>query len=149
LRVRALFIELAEARVRSIVSSVEESSDITISTTLVGGSKGALAELLDRSDCVFVNRGQKESKLIRLLETVRRCRADIPVVLTYGTEPDGKSYLLANRFDCWLFSEKDHLQRTLTSAEIGEALRERTKDVAVEQRLLEVSLCAGPCSTGS
>ena len=149
MRVKALFVELAEARARTIVSSVERSSDVTISITLASGSKVAFAELLDKSDVIFVNRCQRESKLIRLLETVRRCRPGIPVVLIYETEPDGKSYLLANRFDCWLFSEKDRLQRTLTSAEIGEALAETIQDVAIEQRLLEVSLCAGPCSTGS
>jgi hypothetical protein len=148
LRVRAVFIELAEGRVRSIVSSIEESSDLIISSKLARGSSEALGGILNRSDVVFVNRNQKESNLTTLLGSIRQRRADIPIVLVYASEPDGKSYLLANRFDCWLFSEKDTLQRTLTSAEIGETLADRTRDAAIEQRLLEVSLCAGPCSTG-
>ena len=149
MRVNALFMALTEARIRSIVSSIEKSSDVIIRTTLAGGPHEALGNLLNRSDVVFVNRGQKESKLIRLLESLRQCRADIPIVLVYACEPDGKAYLLANRFDCWLFSEKDRLQRTLTSGEIGEALADRTQDAAVEQRLFEVASCAGPCSTGT
>jgi hypothetical protein len=72
----------------------------------------------------------------------------MPVALVYDAEPDGKAFLLANRYDCQLFSELDQLGRTLTPTEIGEMLLMRLAGAEIERRLMEISCCTGPCSTG-
>ena len=148
MRVRTLFIGLAKARIRRIVSSIEEASQASLVTSRAGISDGNLSELIAASDAVFVGRDQEERNLTRLLGDIRKHHTNIPVVLTYESEPDGKSFMLSGKFDCWLFSDSDHLGRTLTPAEIGEALAGGTDSRTIEQRLFEVSRSAGPCSTG-
>jgi len=146
-QVRAGFIGFSQARTRSVTAAIEGASKITVEPVTVrdtwtGDEPGEMSS-------VFINREMDEKELARWLETIRDVSADIPIVLIYGSEPDGKSYLLSNRFDCWLFSEKDRLERTLTAAEVGGALANEAPDSAFERRLFEVSLSAGPCSTGS
>lgn len=141
------FIGLSQARIRSITSAIEGASDIAIEPVMVrdawnGDQPGEMGS-------VFISREMDDQELIRWLETIRKASAEIPIVLVYASQPDGKSYLFSNRFDCWLFSEKDRLERTLTAAEVGKALASGTPDSAFERRLFEVSLSAGPCSTGS
>jgi hypothetical protein len=146
-QVRAGFIGFEQARIRSIVSAIEGASEIEVQPFAVsdpwtaGRPQGICS--------IFINREIDEEELNRWLETIRDDSVDIPIVLVYGSEPDGKSYMLANRFDCWLFSEKDRLERTLTASEVGKALADDAPDSAFERRLFEVSLSAGPCSTGS
>ncbi len=147
MQARAGFIGFSQARTRSIASAIEGASEIAIEPVIVRDTwtDGELGEV----SSVFINREMDEKELARWLETIRDASADIPIVLVYGSQPDGKCYLLSNRFDCWLFSEKDRLERTLTAAEVGRALANETPDSAFERRLFEVSLSAGPCSTGS
>jgi hypothetical protein len=97
---------------------------------------------------VFVNREVKESRLAWLLDHIRERHPEIPIVLTYGTEPDGKAYLYANRYDCMLFSETDRHGRTLNARELAETLRRRLLDSDVTRKLMELSMSSGPCSTG-
>ena len=147
MQVRAGFIGFSQPRTRSIVSAIEGDSEIAIEPLKVrdawtGDESGEMSS-------VFINREMDDTELNRWLETIRDVSEYIPIVLVYGSQPDGKSYLLSNRFDCWLFSEKDRLERTLTAAEIGKAIADEAPDSAFERRLFEVSLSAGPCSTGS
>lgn len=147
MQVRAGFIGFSEERTWSIVSAIEDASDTVIESialrdTWTGDGPGGIGS-------VFVNREIDELELKRWLDNIRDVSVDIPIVLVYGSEPDGKSYMLSNRFDCWLFSEKDRLERTLTAADIGKALADGEPDSAFERKLFEVSLSAGPCSTGS
>ncbi len=147
MQARAGFIGFSHARTRSIVSAIEGASETAIEPVIVrdtwtGDEPGEVSS-------VFINREMDEKELARWLETIRDVSADIPVILVYGSQPDGKSYMLSNRFDCWLFSEKDRMERTLTAAEVGRALANETPDSVLEKRLFEVSLSSGPCSTGS
>jgi hypothetical protein len=132
---------------RSIVSSVKKGSKLTLTAVVSSESEDLSHGALERCDAVFINREIKEARLIGALETIREYPLEIPVVLTYEAEPDGKAYLLANRYECLLFSEMDRLKRALTPADIGEALREKTLD-DMTRRLMGISLCSGPCSTG-
>jgi hypothetical protein len=146
-QVRAGFIGFSEQRTSSIVSAIEGASDTVIEPVALrddwtGKGAGGIGS-------VFLNREIDDQELNRWLDAIRDDSVDIPIVLVYGSEPDGKSYMLSNRFDCWLFSEKDRLERTLTAADIGRALADGEPDPAFERRLFEVSLSAGPCSTGS
>lgn len=153
MRITALFIGLAKARVERIASSIEKVSEITLVTSRAGGSTGDLAgrnlsELISVTDAVFVDRDREDMELERLLGSIRECQTEMPIVLVYESEPDGKCFMLANKFECWLFSDSDHLERTLTPSELGEALAEVAEKRAVERRLFEISLSSGPCSTG-
>jgi hypothetical protein len=148
LRVRTLFIGFTKARIKSITSSIEGSSETILVNTRTKDLDASFGELAGKHEAVFIDRDLDEARLVRILEDVRACRPDIPIVLVYGCEPDGRSYLMANRFDCWLFSENDRMDRTLRPAEIGDALAGRSSDSDIERRLFEVSLTAGPCSTG-
>jgi hypothetical protein len=145
--VTAGFIGFSQHRIRSIVSAIEGSSDICIEAAEMPDTWSG--EMPGEIRSIFINREIDEKKLTRWLEGVRDVSAEMPLVLVYGSEPDGKSYMFSNRFDCWLFSEKDRLERTLTAPEIGRALAAEAPDSAFERRLFEVSLSAGPCSTGS
>jgi hypothetical protein len=145
-QVRAGFIGFTQARIRSIARALEDASDIVIEALEVRGPWSG-----DRPNgigSIFINREIDERELNRWLDTIRDVSVDIPIVLVYGSEPDGKSHMLCNRFDCWLFSERDKIERTLTAADIGKALADGEPDSEFERRLFEVSLSAGPCSTG-
>jgi hypothetical protein len=137
----------SEKRIRSITSAIEGASKTVIEPVVLRdtwtdeGPRGI--------GSVFINREIGDQELGRWLDAIREVSAEIPIVLVYGSEPDGKSYVLSNRFDCWLFSEKDRMERTLTASDIGRALSDGEPDSAFERKLFEVSLSAGPCSTGS
>ena len=148
MRLKTLFLGLSRERVQSVVSSIEAASSLSMGVTVCCDPGEKLAELVSSCDAVFINRHLDDSTLDLSLSTIRKHRDAVPVTLVYESEPDGNAFLLAKRYACWLFSETDRLRRTLTPAEVGEALlRESAKD-ETQKRLMEISLCTGPCSTG-
>jgi len=99
------------------------------------------------TSAVFLNTEMGVRRLQNLVERLRKASGRMPIVLTYGAEPVGKLFEIACKHDCWLFSETDRLVRGLTAQEIIEALQRRESD-ETRSRLVDVSLCSGPCSTG-
>jgi hypothetical protein len=147
-RLKALFIGFSHERVKKVVAAIEAAAEITIAAAAHRRLSPKVAKQLDDFHVVFVNSGLEDRVLAGALTTIRKCHSGLPVALVYGQEPDGKDFLLANRFDCQLFSELDHLGRTLTPNEIGEELLMRLAGAEIERRLMEISCCTGPCSTG-
>lgn len=147
MQVTAGFIGFSRSRIEDIATAIKKASGVSLEPVRVSAADGI--GRLEEVDAVFISREIEEIYLTRWLETLRDATSDMPIVLVYDSEPDGKCYLYANRFDCWLFSENDRLGRALSAAEIGRALWRGAPDSAFERRLFEVSLSAGPCSTGS
>jgi hypothetical protein len=148
LKAKMLFVGLDPQRVQSIVSSIEEHSDIEIATeTACGLELDGRGRLLDRA-AVFISRDLEEPRLPHLLESIRQMHFDIPIVLVYEAEPDGKAYLYANKYDCLLYSEMDRVGRTLSAKELAGELEEISRENDISRKLMELSLSAGPCSTG-
>jgi hypothetical protein len=148
MQLKALFWGLSQKRVNQIVSAIEEATDIAIDATTQRQPGPKMGELLDDADAVFISRSLEEDLLERTLKTVRKHHSEIPVALIYGSEPDGKAFLLANTYNCQLFSELDRMGRTLAPWEIGEMLLLRLAGAEIERRLMEISCFSGPCSTG-
>ena len=144
---RVLFVGFERRRVRSIVSSIETASGWKITAATCGIEQENSVDS-ESFEALFVNREVRESQLVRVLESVRNRHPEIPAVLTYGAEPDGKAYLYANRYNCMLFSEMDRFGRTLTARELAETLQEVSLNGDVTRKLMELSMSCGPCSTG-
>jgi hypothetical protein len=133
---------------RAIARAVEGVSDLRISFTAL--AEPAPLDLTDLKayQALFLSRDIKDTRLVRLLEAIRACPTGIPVVLVYSTEPDGKAFLHTNRYGCLLFSELDRFGRSLTAHELSEALKQAASETDLVQKLVEVSMAYGPCSTG-
>jgi hypothetical protein len=147
LRLRVLFVGLNQRRVKNIVSAIESAADVKIDPVAAAtGPRGSSRT----QDCqaVFVSRDLKEHGLVHTLQAVTEAHPQTPVVLVYGAEPDGKTYLYANKYGCMLFSELDRLGRTLTACELAETLQARSSSSAFARKLMELSMSYGPCSTG-
>ncbi|MFH1313168.1 MAG: hypothetical protein ABIJ00_08045 [Candidatus Eisenbacteria bacterium] len=148
MRLKTLFVGLPRARVQKVVSSVEAASSLRLGVTVCSDPGDRLGELVSRCDAVFMNRHIDDARLDLSLSAIREHRDDVPVTLVYESEPDGKAFVFARKYDCWLFSENDRRNRTLTPAEVGEGLlRESARD-ETKKRLMEISFSTGPCSTG-
>jgi hypothetical protein len=145
---KMLFVGFEQRRVRRLASSIEAASRLKIYPATASRLDAENVVDLDSFGAVFVNRGMKESRLLRVLERVRERLPEIPVVLTYANEPDGKAYLYANQYDCMLFSETDRHGRTLNARELADVLKEGLPDSDVTRRLMDLSMSSGPCSTG-
>jgi hypothetical protein len=145
---KMLFVGFGQRRVQSVVSSIEAASGLKIDAATASELDAENTVDLGSFRAVFVNRGMKESRLLRVLEHIRERHPEIPVVLTYGTEPDGKAFLYANRYDCMLFSETDRHGRTLNARELVDVLNEESLESDINRRLMELSMSSGPCSTG-
>jgi hypothetical protein len=148
LKISLLFIGFTSARLRRIVSSIEQASDLRISSHAVSGTRGSGEACPGSYQAVFVNRDLKQDRLIDVLEAVQGNPRIVPVILVYGNEPDGRDFLYSNKYGCLLFSELDGFGRTLTAAEVAEALAESLPDDELTRGLLELSLSRGPCSSG-
>jgi hypothetical protein len=148
LRLKTLFLGLPRERVKRVVSSIEAASSLSMGVTVCCDPGEKLGELVSSCDAIFINRHLDDSTLEISLSTIRRHHDTVPVTLVYESEPNGKAFLLAKKYDCWLFSEMDRLERTMTPAEVGEALLVRSAKDETHKRLMEISLCTGPCSTG-
>jgi hypothetical protein len=148
LKVRALFLGFSEARVKRVVSAIEATSLFTMEATVRDNPAEKQDPSLQGFDAIFVSTDLPSNQLRAALRWTSRCTEDSPTVLVYGSEPDGRAFMLASRYDAWLFSEMDRLRRGLTPQEVGERLWERLQGKSVLERLIEVSLCSGPCSTG-
>jgi hypothetical protein len=148
LKVNVLFIGFKQARVRRIASALRSAADLGIVPS--GGSRRAGTAAWDPEDydAVFISRDIDESCLAEALEDVRDKKPDMPLVLVHGGDPDGKAFLLANRYECLLYSELDSLGRTLTAGELAGTLKERLSEGGLGRKLMELSLSCGPCSTG-
>ncbi len=147
MQVTAGFIGFSQPRIRNIIEAIRGAANTAIEPVRLSAADSV--GKLEAVEAVFISRDIEEAYLTRWLETIRGASPEIPVVLVYESEPDGKCYVLSNRFDCWLFSENDRLDRALSAADVGRALKHGATDAAFERRLFEVSLSAGPCSTGS
>ena len=145
---KMLFVDLRQERVRTIVTSIETASDLKIASTATSGLDPDSHENLEDCLAVFISRDLKESRLVQVLDFLSENHPEIPVVLTYGAELDGRAYLYARKYDCLLFSEKDRFGRTLTAGELAEALQKRSPQSDVTRKLMELSMSCGPCSTG-
>jgi hypothetical protein len=148
-QLKALFLGFTHKRVKRITSAIEAAvEEVSIAATVQKRPGARMTAQLEDAHAVFVSRDLEDDLLERTLETVRDRRSDIPIALIYDSEPDGKAFLLANKYDCQLFSELDRLGRTLAPWEIGELLLVRLAAAEIERRLMEISCCSGPCSTG-
>jgi hypothetical protein len=148
-KLKAAFVGISPARSKGVVSVIESASEAELTATHLTGPSGTGKRPGDDFDAIFINRDLKESQLQDWLRAVRQGDPGLPVVLVYRSEPDGRAFLLAKKFDCWLFTEDDRMGRTLSPAELGTALVRKAEERSVQHRLMEVSLSAGPCSTGS
>lgn len=148
MQLNALFLGLKEGRIESITAKIEQASGVTLSATVSSDREPDLDGVDGDFEAVFINRDMAADRLEKILERVRSSSETIPLVLVYGAEPDGKAYLTARRHGCWLFSEKDRHHRALTPAQLGDDLRESSEARHCAKRLMEISLCSGPCSTG-
>jgi hypothetical protein len=148
MRLKAVFLGFANREMDRVVDCIEAASPVEIEAASSGDTGPGLELSVDTSDVVFVSRAVGDRKLESLLRKIRQVKGETPIVLTYGEEADGKAFLFARRFDCLLFSPADRLNVTLTPAEVGQALQEAALGTRVDQRLMEISMCTGPCSTG-
>ena len=148
MKLNALFLGLKESRVERIVGKIEQASGVALAATVSSNEEPDLDGADGDFDAVFVSRDMAPDRLEKTLERVRGSSETIPLVLVYGSEPDGKAYLIARRYGCWLFSEIDRHPRTFTATELGDNLRESFETTHCARRLMEISLCSGPCSTG-
>jgi hypothetical protein len=148
LKISLLFIGFTKARLRSIVSSIQEVSDLRIDTVTASGMGRSGGPCPGSHRAVFVNRDLKETRLVKVLEAGRDNPRGIPVVLVYGDEPDGRDFLYSNKYGCLLYSESDRFGRTLTASELAETLEAGSPDDELTRKLLELSLSCGPCSSG-
>ena len=144
---KALLIGFSAARTARI-AKVFRAPGVQVETVSVDGSAAHdWAASFARADAVFLNTEMGLKRLTGFVERARKARTGLPIVLTYGDEPTGRHFEIARRYDCWLFSEADRLARGLTAREIADALEARESE-ETRSRLVDVSLCSGPCSTG-
>jgi hypothetical protein len=148
MEIKALFLGFSKRRVNSLVDSIEKGSLVSIEATTRKEVKEESEALGGEYDILFLDRTLGDRKLGNLLRRVRRQCEATPAVLVYDSEPDGQAFAIASEHDCLLYSEKDRLKRGLTPAEIGEAIEAELETPGIQRRLMEVSLCTGPCSTG-
>ncbi len=148
MRLKVSFIGFSGSRARSVIESIEQASSLSLEATVTKDARSCEEGLAGGFDAVFLTAEVGYRCLSLVVGKIRRENKRIPIVLTYGAEPNGKAFELASKYDCWLFSEMDRLKRGLTPQEVGEALRARQEDDKIKSRLMEVSLRSGPCSTG-
>jgi len=142
------FVGVAGPRARRIVEAIAQASSMSVEPVVVKDDKADSTELANGYGAVFVSTDLGAARLAALVGEIRRENPHVPVVLTYGTEPDGKAFELARTQDCWLFSEIDSLKRGLTAEEIARELEARGEASELSTRLMEISMLSGPCSTG-
>ena len=148
MRVKVGFIGFSEAGAEQVKYVIESASNAVLEAVVLEGSVGDMAGVRDSFGGIFIAGDLDDSDIEARLKTIRE-QSSLPVVLTYQSEPDGRAFVLARRFDCWLFGENDDTGRTLSASELGEALGRSAAQRSIEHRLMEVALSAGPCSTGS
>ena len=143
---KALMIGFPAARAGKI-ARILRAAGIEIETVSAEGAVAPHLVAAPPAPAAFVNAEMGMKRLQNLMERLRKASASMPIVLTYGAEPAGKLFEMARKFDCWLFSQTDRHARGLTADEIVEALGRYESD-ETRSRLVDVSLCSGPCSTG-
>lgn len=148
MNLRTVFVGLSRTRAKSIVEVLERSANLRMHASIADDAGEDEADLASRLDVVFVSTEIGWRRLDPWVEQVRRTNRSVPIVLTYGQEPAGWAFQLASRYDCWLFSETDRLGRGLNPEELGEALGVRAEAGEIRTRLIDISACSGPCSTG-
>lgn len=148
MKLRTVFVGFSKSRAKRISEALERSANLEMQVTVTDDAGEDQAELASRVDAVFVGTEIGWRRLGPWVEQVRGNNRSVPIVLTYGQEPDGWTFQIASRHDCWLFSETDHLGRGLNPDELGEALRTRVEAGQMRSRLIDISACSGPCSTG-
>ncbi len=148
MEIKALFLGFSKRRVKSLVDSIEKGSLVSIEATARKDVKKEREALDGEYDILFLDRSLGGRKLGSLLKRMRRQCEITPAVLVYDSEPDGQAFAIASEHDCLLYSEKDRLKRGLTPSEIGEAIKAELASPGIEQRLMDVSMSSGPCSTG-
>ena len=148
MRCKALFVGMSRARAGQLVSAIEKASSVTLGVTVCYDPGEKLGELISGCDVLFLGMHLENGRIEQLLGAVRRHRDRLPVALVYESEPNGNAYLFAKKYNCLLFSEMDRHQRTLAPAEVGEELLRHSARDETERRLMEVSHCTGPCSSG-
>ena len=148
MKIRAVFIGSTKRAIDRVVRCIEAASCIEITVVEHDCTCRDLRAVVMASDAVFINRAVETRSIEKMLRLIRQNCNDIPIVITYEDEPDGRAFVLARRYDCLLFSPQDELGITLTPAEVATALEESLSEACAEQKLMEISLCTGPCSTG-
>lgn len=148
MNLRTVFIGFPKTRAKRIVESLARSANLEMDVRLADDAGEDEADLASRLDVVFVSTEIGWRRLGPWVEQVRRDNRSVPIVLTYGREPDGWTFQISSRYDCWLFSDTDCLGRGLNLDELGEALRVGVKTGEIKSRLIDISACSGPCSTG-
>jgi len=148
LRLKVAFVGFTGTRARRITDALEQASVLSLETTVIRESKANATELAGAFGAVFMSTELGTKRLAGLVGELRGANSHMPIILTYGTEPDGKVFELARTQDCWLFSELDGLKRGLTADEIARELEARSEASELGSRLMDISLVSGPCSTG-
>ena len=148
MKLKVAFVGFRRGRSKQVAKAIEAGSAVRLDVAEIAESRADAAGLAAGYDAVFVSTAAGIKRLDGLVGEVRRDNAHIPIVITYGEEPDGGAFQLAARHDCWLFSEIDRLKRGLTAEEIGQELESRVEASELGSRLMEISLQGGPCSTG-
>ena len=143
---KALLIGFPAARAEKLAKTFGDAR-IETETVSADGAMALRPVAVAPAGAVFLNTEMGVRRLQNVVERLRKASARIPIVLTYGAEPGGRLFEMACKHDCWLFSEADRLARGLTAQEVIEALKRREAD-ETRSRLVDVSLCSGPCSTG-
>ncbi len=149
MQLRTAFVGVSPARSKRVISAIRAASEAELTAVHLSGQDNRSRWLREELHAVFIDHNLEDAELEAWLGMVRRSNPSLPVILIYQSEPDGRSFLLANRYDCWLFGEADRMGRTLSPAELGEALIRSAAERSVEHRLMAVSLSSGPCSTGA
>jgi hypothetical protein len=143
---RAAFVGFTQARIRRIVGALEAAGSPRLEIEGAGGAGAAGGSV--PPEIAFVNAELGPRELAQTVEGIRLGSARMPVVLVYGAEPAGRLFSLARRYDCWLFSDADRLERGLNAGEVAEAMAERLEARQMRSCLRQVAASSGPCSTG-
>jgi hypothetical protein len=148
LRLKVAFVGFRGGRAKQVAKAIEAASAVELDAAEIAETKADAAVLAAGYDAVFVSTAAGLKRLDGLVGEIRRDNAHVPIVITYGEEPEGSAFQVAATQDCWLFSDIDRLKRGLTAEEIGLGLEARGEASELGSRLMEISMMGGPCSTG-
>jgi hypothetical protein len=147
MQVAALFIGFTKPRAGAIAKAIGRAGRFAVETAVTVDLDDG-ADLAGRFDAVFLSAEVGPKSLGQVLAKIRQTNRELVIVLVYGAEPDGRLFHLAARHDCWLTSDEDRMKRSLTLEEVADGLAVRLEGRNLRSRLMEITSCSGPCSTG-
>jgi hypothetical protein len=147
MQVAALFIGFTKPHASAIAKAIGRAGRFAVETAVTVDLDDG-ADLAGRFDAVFLSAEVGPKSLGQVLAKIRQTNRELVIVLVYGAEPDGRLFHLAERHDCWLTSDEDRMKRSLTLEEVADGLAVRLEGRNLRSRLMEITSCSGPCSTG-